>query len=159
MIEFDGYISGAAEKRFYSKSWEIVPFGLLCAALVVTPMVVYISYRMQSWMPMVGYCIIFALIPISLCIPKSKKEKLAMLPKRIYIEEDHIVCIAEKYSESKLIQDVKRVIDHGEFYELSFPFGKFSEKFMCQKSLLSKGTLEEFEALFEGKIVRRKQKS
>ena len=43
--------------------------------------------------------------------------------------------------------------DH--FYFIKFPFGKYSDKFICQKSLLTQGTLEEFEALFEGKIERK----
>ena len=77
-----------------------------------------------------------------------------MLPKRIYTNGDHIVCVAEKYTDSKLIKDVKKVIDHGEFYELCFPFGKTSEKFICQKSLLSKGSLGAFERLFADKIIK-----
>ena len=56
--------------------------------------------------------------------------------------------------EYRNIEDVKCVRDFGEFYELVFPFGKISEKFICQKDLLSKGTLAEFEALFGDKILR-----
>lgn len=54
-----------------------------------------------------------------------------------------------------MIKDVKNVYDHGEFYDLVFPFGKISGKFICQKNLLTEGTLAEFEALFDGKIVRK----
>ena len=61
----------------------------------------------------------------------------------------------EKFTESAAIEDVVKLVDYGEFYDLSFPFGKLNDKFVCQKSLLSKGTLEEFEALFEGKIIRK----
>ena len=77
-----------------------------------------------------------------------------MLPKRIYTRDNHIVCVADKYTDSKLISDVTKVLDHGEFYELCFPFGKISEKFICQKSLLFKGSLGAFERLFKGKIVK-----
>ena len=35
-----------------------------------------------------------------------------------------------------------------------FPFGKVSEKFICQKSLLSEGTLEDFEKLYIGEWKR-----
>ena len=54
-----------------------------------------------------------------------------------------------------MISDVKKVVDHGEFYELSFVFGKVSDKFICQKSLLTKGTLEEFKAMFGDKVYRK----
>ena len=88
-------------------------------------------------------------------IPKSKKEQLALTPKRIFVDGESIVSIADKYSESRLICDAKELRDFGEFYEIVFPFGKFSEKFICQKNLLTKGTLEQFESLFSNKIVRR----
>lgn len=155
MIEFNGYISGNAEKRFYSKSRNIVQNAFLFAILLLLPVIVFVSYRMHSWAPLGCYCVIAILIPLSLRIPKSKKEKLAMLPKRIYVEGDCIVCVANQYSESRVIDDVKQVIDHGEFYELTFPFGKGSEKFICQKNLLSKGSLETFEALFKGKVRKK----
>ena len=78
----------------------------------------------------------------------------SLMPHRIVIENDIITCIAEKYVESKSLADVKKVQDFGDFYEFVFPFGKISEKFICQKNLISKGTLEDFENLFAGKIVQ-----
>ena len=77
-----------------------------------------------------------------------------MIPKKIVTDNDYIISIADKYSDSRNINDVKLVRDFGEFYEIIFPFGKISEKFICQKNLLVKGTIEEFEALFGDKIVR-----
>ena len=42
------------------------------------------------------------------------------------------------------------------WYEIVFPFGKISSNFICQKNLIFKGSLEEFEDLFNGKIVKRR---
>ena len=53
-----------------------------------------------------------------------------------------------------VIGDAKQVRDFGEFYEIVFLFGKISDKFICQKNLLTKGTLEQFESLFNGKLQR-----
>ena len=78
-----------------------------------------------------------------------------MTPHRIYLENDTITCIAEKYVETKFWEDVKVVNDYGEFYELIFPFGNASDKFICQKSLLSNGKIEDFENLFGEKIVKK----
>lgn len=110
--------------------------------------------KMGSWGVVIAYLSFYLIFPLLVRIPRSKKEQAAVLPKRIYTERNSIVCVAEKYQERKKIADVKLVRDFGEFYELVFPFGKYSEKFICQKSLLSKGTLNAFEALFPGKIVR-----
>ena len=78
-----------------------------------------------------------------------------MLPKRIYTNDDTIVCVADRYTDSKFIDDVKKVIDHGAYYELCFPFGKLSDNFICQKSLLTKGSISEFERHFKGKIIKK----
>lgn len=158
MIEFNGYISGSAEKRFYQKSRGVVQAAFMFALLLFLPVAIYFGIQYQSWLIIVGYCAMFAVVFLALRIPKSKKEKLAMLPKRIYVEGDCIVCVANQYRETKFLDDVKQVIDHGEFYELTFPFGNASEKFICQKSLLSKGSIEKFEQLFPGKIVRKQGK-
>ena len=43
------------------------------------------------------------------------------------------------------------------FYnKIFFIFPYKSQRFVCQKDLLVQGTIEEFEAVFEGKIVRKK---
>ena len=156
MIEFTGYLTGKAEKGFVRKSQK-VGFGIMIFAVAfMLPIVFYMSrtifHDMIFFYAMCGGCVLFVAIPF---VPKGEKEHRAILPKRIYVKEDCIVCTADRYTESKFIQDVSKVIDHGEYYELCFPFGKLSEKFICQKSLLTRGTLEEFEALFEGKITKK----
>ena len=155
MIEFNGYISGNAEKRFYEKSRNLVKTIFLGAALAMLPPIVFVAVKVKLWQIVCGYCSLFIIIPLLLRIPKSQKERLAILPKRIYVEEEHIVCITGQYTESKMITDVRKVVDHGDFYELYFVFGQVSDKFICQKSLLTKGTLDEFEALFDDRLFRQ----
>ena len=92
-------------------------------------------------------------IEIIVSLPKSKNYKMLWNPQRIVIDQDMITCTANSYVESKFIDDVKEVRVHEEFYELVFPFGKISNKFMCQKSLLTKGSLAEFEELFKDKLT------
>ena len=157
MIEFNGYLTGAAEKGFVRKTRKI---GLIGCGIVIPlslPMIFFFSNVLLKD-PAFAYAMLvaLALVPIILLIPKGKKEHISMLPKRIYTDGEYIVCVADRYTDSKLIRDVKKVIDHGEYYELCFPFGKVSEKFICQKSLLAKGTIQAFEALFDGKISRKK---
>lgn len=156
MIEFNGYISGAAEKRFFKKSRDLGQNLMLASVLIFLPTVIQSGIRMRSWLLIGLYCSLFVIIPLLARIPKSQTEKKAILPKRIFTEGESIVCIAEKYAETRLISDAKLVRDFGEFYEIVFPFGKISDKFICQKSLLIKGSLEEFESLFEGKIKNNK---
>lgn len=154
MIEFNGYISGEAEKYYWKKSRRIGIKILICALLLLLPPFIIIARATQNWFILIGYCSLFVILPLAAFIPKSKKERKSLTPKRIVTDSDYIISIADKYEDSKSINDVSIVRDHGEFYELVFPIGKISEKFICQKNLLAKGTIEEFEALFGDKIVR-----
>ncbi len=59
-------------------------------------------------------------------------------------------------SETKNLSNVKKVVDMGEWYKIYFYFPYKSNLFICQKDLLVKGTIEEFEELFSDKIIRKK---
>ena len=112
MIEFNGYLTGAARKRCYNRGRALGLKIALPALLLLSPLLIY-----------------------------------AIIHK-------HIVCITDRYEEIRKLKDVKRVTDRGEHYEIDFVYGRLSSSFVCQKTLLSKGTLEKFEALFEGKLVK-----
>lgn len=89
---------------------------------------------------------------------QTKKEKEKITPRRVYIENDNIICQSNALVESRTIQDVKKVRGFGDFYYLVFPLGKYTYRFVCQKDLLTSETVEDFEALFAGKIKRMPQK-
>lgn len=154
MIEFTGKLSGTAKKRFLKRVVDHGQKYLLIGELFVLPIIVLIAVMMQNWILIGAYFVYSILILLLTRIPKSKKEVDAIIPRRVYIEDGSIICVAEKYVECRSIADVKRIRDFGEFYELIFPVGKISEKFICQKNLITKGTLEEFENLFRDKIIR-----
>lgn len=152
MIEFNGYISEKAEKHFRKKGIILGQNIMLFGVAIILPIIILLTMETKNWLILFLYCSLFIIIPILVRIPKGKKEQLSITPKRIFIDGDYIICVADKYTESRLISDAKQVNDFGDFYEILFPFGKISEKFICQKNLLTKGTLGQFEALFEGKI-------
>ncbi len=155
MIEFKGCITGNAEQYFWKRSRNILRNILITVILVLFPAFFVTAILVGHLGILIIYALLSASMLLSLLIPKSKKEKNAWLPKRIFTDEEYIVCTSEKYEEFKLIQDASCVIDYGDFYYIVFPFGKISDKFVCQKDLLTQGTLEEFEALFDGKIERK----
>ena len=85
---------------------------------------------------------------------------------RIVVEKDIISGIYKKAYVEKKIEDVKKIVDYGEFYYISYYFPEkwvniifyFPHKLsccICQKDLIVEGTIEEFEELFEGKIERK----
>ena len=151
MIEFNGYIDGAARKRFWHNNRVMGVKILLVAAVLIFPGIMVFGIQAQNWLLVIMCAAAVFLLPLAALIPQAEK---SMTPKKIVVDEESIACTTDKEIVTKWISDVKQVIDHGEFYELVFPFGKISTNFICQKNLLTKGTLEEFEALFEGKITK-----
>ena len=158
MIEFTGRATGEAEKFFVKSSREVGYFAMGFAfAVLFIPMIIVVL-NTHLWVILIGYVIMCALIFLGLFIPPTKKELNRLMPHRIFIEEEekeYIVCQNDIQEEYSLIADADKLIDYGEFYYVHFPMGRKTNMFICQKNLLTKGTLEEFEALFEGKIERK----
>ena len=73
----------------------------------------------------------------------------------IDIKENEIFGEYRKGAGSRSIDEVKKVIDMGEFYHILFYFPNQWANCICQKDLIVEGTIEEFEKLFEDKIVRK----
>ena len=161
MIEFSGNLSGLAKSYYYKRERM---FGIkitLITLVIAYPLILIMAYFLHNEFnrPILvltcAYLPTFILFPLLiLIIPMDKKGS----PKKIFTDEEYIVVVIE-YGQGqeiyKLISDVESVKDFGEFYALQFPIrAGISNAFICQKDLLTKGTLKEFEALFEGKIVR-----
>ena len=152
-IEFNGMITGAAEKRFWQKEHTGVQLVCPLVGILCFPIIPIVAEIFRNSFVYWFYISLFLVIEIIVSLPKSKNYKMLWNPQRIVIDQDMITCTANSYVESKFIDDVKEVRVHEEFYELVFPFGKISNKFMCQKSLLTKGSLAEFEELFKDKLT------
>ncbi len=162
MIEFNGHLTGAAQKRFLKRTVEYKQMQWLILLLLFLPSAPYLVWMIgvpfssalvtySRW----GLCIVCILGMLFAYIPQSQKAQRARMPRRVFIDNEMIVCVADKYQISRKINDVKKVRDCGEFYELVFSLSKMCEKFICQKDLLTKGSLAEFERIFDGKLVKQ----
>ena len=92
--------------------------------------------------------VIFSLLP-----PGKNAQKL-FVPTRVILnsEEGFIVQRCEKIERAYPIDTVESVIDYGEWYHLIFKSPNRIKYFVCQRNLIIKGSLDEFEALFKDKI-------
>lgn len=161
MIEFKDCLKGISKKYFCNQIVKcqrifivftsipaffiIILYGYLIWNVNIEPKIIIIS--------LVLFAILYMLPRI-----QTKKEKEKITPRRVFIENDIITCQSNALVESRTIQDVKEVRDYGDFYYLVFPLGKYSYRFVCQKDLLTCGTIEDFETLFAGKIKKMPQK-
>ena len=88
-------------------------------------------------------------------IKPREKDYGAIMTKRVTIDGNDLECEGDQFHDIKSIDRVKSVIDYGEWYQIEFSFPGKSQRFICQKDLITQGTIEDFEKLFADKIIRR----
>ncbi len=153
MIEFKGELSGKCRKYMLDRQNKITIYAALFVALIFAIPTVIIGIFLEPLALI--FCVLYVFIIVYPLIFKDKGNNV--LPTRVYVDiENHeIVSESEHFCYGKNISLVEQVIDMGEWYRIVFCLNEGNVRFVCQKSLLTQGTLEEFEALFEGKIVRQ----
>lgn len=151
MIEFKGEISEECLKYLHKKETNDgrILGSIMSSIAIIVVIIIACTWRIEA--------LILAIMPIvffiMVYIPQKGIEDRA--PKRISIEENLLVFESEKFSAIREIEEVKAVIDLGDWYYISLYFPHKWGYYVCQKDLITQGTLEEFEALFEDKLVRR----
>ena len=144
-IDFVGHVSVDCIRMFNKTiiKQNLIPLSAIFLSIIL-------SSILFNW-----YILLF-LIPFTLVgLSNLKVEQNELLPHRIRIdvESKKIIYNFQKMKRVHPFEEVKKVIDYGFCYH--FVFKRSDPYFVCQKSLLTQGSLEEFEALFEDKIVRR----
>ena len=129
-----GWVCGGISAIIFSVPTLLVAFSLHWICAIFIPLYILVAY-------LAG-------------LPPRKKDYDLLLPSLVSfnIEEQTIVIQSERLYRECFFSEVERVVDIGDGY-----FFYFNPKFahcICQKNLLSEGTLEEFEALFADKIER-----
>ena len=149
MIKFEG----KASKRIQQLLLKRLLFGVVLANMIFIfilgmPVILFAIYK-QFFIFLLIVCAVFVL-SILFCFFNL----VCNIPYRIIIEDELII---GKYKESEKVGEVinvKKVVDYGDFYDINFYFPRW-RNCICQKDLIKQGTIEEFEKLFEGKIVRK----
>ncbi len=153
MIEFRGELTGESKKFLLRKQVKLqTAVALIVVAIFSIPVVLASIF----FMPI---CLLF-FIPLGLyllfsVITPSKRDQKKFVPDSITIdpEEETIVHKCPAMERFHMISSVKRVEDYGEWYNFVFNYEDRDLYFVCQKSLLQKGTIEDFEKIFSDKIV------
>lgn len=156
MIEFKGYLTGKSQKFFCNqivKLQQKLIILTLIPGFVILTIVFYVVFDVIALYPEVIISEII-LLALALLLPKiqTKKEKEKITPQKIFIDNDMIVSESNATVETRFIKDVKEVRDYGEFYY--FVFKAYSYRFVCQKDLLTQGSIDEFETMFAEKIKK-----
>ncbi|MBE6549720.1 MAG: hypothetical protein E7670_04750 [Ruminococcaceae bacterium] len=160
MIEFKGKISEHIKMSIYKKRLRIM--GLIVLSFVAVFgicmfTVIFldgsVSARENGYIKDVLIMLIgCTLLSLWLIIaPYSKRQREQTWEFRVKITEENISVtnVTDNIRMRKELSKIRKVSDKGEYYLLHYAL---IDSFICEKSLLISGTLEEFESLFEGKI-------
>lgn len=151
MVEFKGQPTGKCKDYMLKKEAKFSFIGGLIPSIIVG---IFAVIAALSYHPIffIGL-IVAAIVPILSGLKPPRSSYGLILPSRITIENNIIVCEGEKFSYDAEIEDIIKVIDFGEWYQMYLT--DKNGRFVCQKSLLVSGSIEEFEKLFDGKIERK----
>jgi hypothetical protein len=157
MIKFEGNISGKTLEDYFKaqKKNEIRDVLFVSILFIIASIVMYKIFNMHEVL-FVGLASTLMFVAVASLMPLSKKQKKnykELLPCKLEIDSDSkkITIQNEVYTESILFNKITNITDFGDYYLLI----STDHTTRCQKSLLVEGTIEEFEKLFEGKIIKK----
>lgn len=155
MIIFEGSISEDCRKYLKFKLWHsLIIFGLTFFLLV--GVIVVLLACLIDWIFLVFFICPFAMFVALLYTPRKIAKRY---PQNIIIQDEVIYYSAMGgVTYGRELKDIKKIADMGDWYNFEFYFPRKELFFVCQKDLITEGSIEEFETLFEGKIVRKKFK-
>ena len=153
MIEFKGELSKELKKIISRRLNTATYVALLLTSIVIAlPLALIIKWPYSLGI-IIGTAFMWIVFVIYGLIGKKA------FPQRIYIEvEDEIITLDRGInSHYASLSDVKEVIDNGTWYDIKFYYcaRKLNMDCICQKDLLTQGTIEQFEELFKDVLVRK----
>ena len=158
MIEFMGRLTGNAFKYYKKTMIKTSQIVLLIAFGIAMPIMFFVfnSIGGVDLEFMLFTALLFVLTAIFspyLILIFAKGD----VTRRIYINDGLVNAVScEGRTRSAQICAIKNVKDFGDYYAMTLPgiCAIVSVYFICEKDLLTNGTIEQFEELFDGKIVR-----
>ena len=161
--EFKGEVS--SENRRWLVRHVAIRSTLSFLALMLPLMVIFLLILIWEWgwgercafmtVFCFGLCLLGALLIFALSFTKKQQNELFHTRDVIYADRDHTVIFECPKRRLELYrEEIRRVLDMGDYYYLDIP-SQSGRGLVCQKSLMTIGTEEAFEKLFEGKIERK----
>ena len=144
MIEFKGEISETCKKYALRQALLFAIILIILELTVVGIPFILMGIYLNFWLMYIAWAVIG--VPLTLYVIIHNEGYY--YPISITIENKEICLEAEKWCTTRKLEDVKKVKDLGEFYHIVFYFPNKLSDCLCQKNLITQGTIEEFEQLF-----------
>lgn len=153
MICFRGNLSEENKKRL---NQGMVIINVITVAIL--SIIIAVSVTIAVIYDDVIWSIIYVIIPIMLALstlPPPKTKQDLVCPTEICIEDKTISIVGNTFHQEREISQIKKIKDVGTCYIIIFKFPNKSFHCLCQKDLITEGTLEQFENRFAELIVRK----
>ena len=162
MIEFNGPITEENQlnimKKVNKKEIQIFIFVLIFIWIVAIAIGLPLKILQDLW----GELILCSVVLLGVTFLSAKTPKKVVLrfrlsPHIVITEEDLSLELwgdGKKVWRTRKLSKVKKVLDCGEVYYIIFKFGDITNSWICQKNNIISGTIEEFESLFQSKIIK-----
>ena len=115
----------------------------------------------EVWKELVVFSVVVLCVVLLIAkTPKSVVLRFRLSPHIIITEEDlslELLNRGKQLWRTRKLSRVKKILDCGEVYYIIFKFGDITNSWICQKSNIVNGSIEDFEKLFAEKIVRSKE--
>ena len=103
----------------------------------------------------IAISLLFSLLVFALSFTTREQKELFPTRAVFYADRDHTVVFECPKRRLELYrEEIRRVLDMGTYYYIDIP-SQSGRGMVCQKSLMTIGTEETFEKLFDGKIERK----
>ena len=151
MIVFEGQISGKCKEGVLRRGAKNSFIGGLITSILFAIPTIILALKID-WIILLFFLVLIP-FPFLAAIPPKEKYYPTIFPSKVTIDTqtgEMTTQSSQFYAESS-ITDIVKVLDKGEWY-LIYVKSK-DGRFICQKDLLTNGTLEEFEKFFKDKII------
>lgn len=151
MIVFEGQISGKCKEGVLRKGAKNSFIGGLITSILFAIPTVVLALKID--LIILLFFLVIIPFPFLAAIPPKEKYYPTIFPSKVTIDTQtgRMTTQSSQFYAESSIGEVVKVSDEGEWYLI---YVKSKEgRFICQKDLLTNGTLDEFEKKFKDKLV------
>ncbi len=160
MIEFKGDLSENSKNHILKNQSKLYFVVSLFALLLIGSFSLIIAFSCEFmlifWSTLAILIFLLVILPLVPFIAKQKELK-HLVPKKIVIDREcEYIYFYRKFDGYTLcvkFSDVKRIIETIEYFYIKIQFKVGG--IICQKDLITEGSIEEFEEIFKGLIIKK----
>ena len=154
MIEFKGNLSEAGRKIIVHQNQVMCLIGGIIGAVPFMALFIALAIEEEPILWITVPCFLLFIV-MSYVMKPTGKNLEKMMTNLVVINDRTVVCESEADYKETEIEDIKKIVDYGDFYRIVFYFPNLNARFICQKDLITQGSIEEFEERFSDKIIRK----